>query len=150
MRVWRLARRVHPVLDGEGARRAGGRWNSPGTSIVYTAGSRALAALELLAYVSPGTEPVDLELFEVQLPDDARLRAVSPDELERDWQIPRHPGCQHHGDAWARSSDALVLVVPSAMIPEEPNYLINPAHPDAARVRVVGSRPFTYDPRLQR
>jgi RES domain-containing protein len=117
---------------------------------VYTAGSRALAALELLAYVSPGTEPEDLELFEVQLPDDARSRAVTPDDLDRDWQAPRHAGCQRQGDAWARSADALVLVVPSVMIPEEPNYLINPAHPDAARVQVVGSRPFTYDPRLKR
>ncbi|HEY0153392.1 MAG TPA: RES family NAD+ phosphorylase [Longimicrobium sp.] len=150
MRVWRLARRVHRVLDGEGARREGGRWNSPGTPSVYTAGSRALAALELLAYVSPGTEPADLELFEVRLPDDARSRAITPGDLDRDWQAPRHPGCQRQGDAWARSADALVLVVPSVMIPEEPNYLINPAHPDAVRVQVVGSRPFTYDPRLQR
>jgi RES domain-containing protein len=54
------------------------------------------------------------------------------------------------GDAWARSAESLLLVVPSAMIPEEPNYLINPAHPAAAQVRVLGSRPFVYDPRLQR
>jgi RES domain-containing protein len=93
---------------------------------------------------------VDLELFEVQLPDDALSRAITPGELAHDWQTPRHTGCRRQGDSWARSADALILVVPSAMIPEEPNYLINPAHPDAARVRIVGSRPFTYDPRLQR
>ncbi|MBD0319191.1 MAG: RES family NAD+ phosphorylase [Gemmatimonadetes bacterium] len=150
MRVWRLARRRYPVLDGEGARRAGGRWNSPGSAVVYTAGSRALAALELLAYVNPGAEPPDLELFEVHLPDDVPARTVGPTELERDWRAPRHPDCRVRGDTWARSADTLLLVVPSAMIPEEPNYLINPAHPAASRVRVVSSRPFSYDPRLQR
>lgn len=117
---------------------------------MYTAGSRALAALELLAYVNPGAEPPGLELFEVHLPDDVPARTVAPAELEPDWRAPRHPDCRARGDVWAHSAETLLLVVPSAMIPEEPNYLINPAHPAAARVRVVSSRPFSYDPRLQR
>lgn len=150
MRVWRLARRVYPVLNGEGARRAGSRWNSPGTAMVYTAGSRALAALELLAYVNPGTEPADLELFDIDVPDDAAVKSVGVDDLGSDWRRPRHPACQLRGDSWVRSRESLLLAVPSVMIPEEQNYLINPAHPDALRIRLAGSRPFSYDPRLGR
>jgi RES domain-containing protein len=150
MRVWRLARRVHPVLDGEGASRAGGRWNSRGSPVVYTAGSRALAALELLAYLNPGSEPADLELFEIEVPDDAPTHRVNVAELPPDWQTPRHTACASRGDTWVHSGEGLLLEVPSVMIPEEPNFLLNPAHPDARRARVVGSRSFSYDPRLRK
>jgi len=132
------------VLDGEGARLHGGRWNSPGMPVVYTAGSRALAVLELLVWTDPDTLPAELHLFEIDVPDEA----VAVAELPPDWQRPRHSACRELGDAWAASARTLLLSVPSAVIPEEPNHLLNPAHPGMSSVRVVGSRPFAFDPRL--
>ncbi|HYH78615.1 MAG TPA: RES domain-containing protein [Longimicrobium sp.] len=148
MRVWRLAREVYPVLDGEGARRFGGRWNSRGVPVVYTAGSRALAMLEYLAGVEAADVPLDLSLAEDEIPAGAEIEVVTADALPGDWHRPIHERCREIGDAWAASRRTLVLAVPSALVAEELNYLINPLHPLARRVRVARARRFAFDPRL--
>ncbi|MBV9774776.1 MAG: RES family NAD+ phosphorylase [Gemmatimonadetes bacterium] len=148
MLVWRLAREIYPALDGEGARLNGGRWNSPGTPLVYTAGSRALAALELLVWVDSRFPPVDLHLFEVEIPDRVSMERVDPAFLNPAWQQSRDAECRRIGDEWALSGRTLLLAVPSSLVPEETNYLVNPRHPEMAGVRVAGSRPFAFDPRL--
>lgn len=149
MRVWRLARAAHPALDGDGARRVGGRWNSPGVAVVYTSGTLALAALELLAHTDPDLVPRDLRAFEVDIPDAIRPGLLDPASLPRGWRAASgHPDCRAAGDAWVQAGDEAVLGVPSALIPEERNYLLNPAHAQAARVRVVRARPFAFDARL--
>jgi RES domain-containing protein len=148
MRVWRIARSAYPALDGEGARIAGGRWNSKGIPVVYTAGSRALAMLEVLVWTDPADVPKDYEMKEIVVPEGITVEGVTPHELPPDWRKPRNTACRAVGDAWASAGRSLVLQVPSALIPEEPNFLINPRHPAAADVRVVVSRPFSFDPRL--
>jgi RES domain-containing protein len=148
MRVWRLGREVYPMLDGEGARRWGGRWNSRGTPVVYSAGSRALAILEYRAAVDVTEVPEDLSLAEIEVPDDLSVEVLPLDVLPADWRRPIHERCREIGDAWAASRRSVVLAVPSALVPEERNYLINPAHPDVRVVRVVRARRFEFDPRL--
>ena len=150
MRVFRIARAPYPVLDGEGASRAGGRWNSRGVPVVYTAGSRALAALEVLAWTDPDVAPLDLLLSEIRVPADASVETVPSESLPHDWQRPEYVDGRLTGDEWARSLRTLVLKVPSALLPEEHNYLLNPRHPDARKLRLVRSRPFEFDPRLLR
>ena len=155
MDVWRIARRVYPVLSGEGARLRGGRWNSPGTPLVYTAGSQALAVLELLVWVDPEDVPEDLLLHQLQVPDEL-VGWLALEALEPDWRGVRHAGCRSIGDTWAASGDSLALGVPSAVVPTNPgrgrtgewNYLLNPRHPAISRVRRVTSQPFSFDPRL--
>ncbi|HEX5724603.1 MAG TPA: RES family NAD+ phosphorylase [Longimicrobiaceae bacterium] len=149
MRVWRIARSIYPALDGEGARRHGARWTSPGIAAVYTAESLALAVVELLVHTDPDLVPRDLAAYEIGVPDTLPVQRVSPKELPGDWrEIPGHPACRLLGDAWAAVGEIPLLAVPSAVVPEETNYLLNPEHPQAAQVRVVSSRPFTFDPRL--
>lgn len=149
MRVWRLARRVHSALNGEGARRAGGRWNSPGTPVVYTSSALSLAVLELLVHTDPDLVPNDLHAFEIDVPDSLASSLLDISTLPSHWrQIPNHPGCRALGDRWLEKRSQALLGVPSAIIPEELNYLINPAHPDAGRIRVVQSRAFSFDKRL--
>lgn len=149
MRVWRVARRVHSALDGEGARRAGGRWNSPGLAVVYTSSALSLAILELLVHTDPDLVPRDLYAFEIEVP-----ASLVPDHLDvsilpSGWRdIPNHPACRAAGDAWLEQRSHALLGVPSAVVPEELNYLINPAHADAALIKVVRSRPFSFDERL--
>jgi RES domain-containing protein len=149
MRVWRISRRIYPPLDGEGARLFGGRWNSRGSPVVYTAGSLALAVLEVLVHTDRDLIPNDLHAFEIEIPDAWTPRIVSLDELPAGWDAHDELElCQRFGDAWIHTAAEAVLAVPSAIVPEELNYLINVRHPDAEEVRVVSSRPFTFNPRL--
>ena len=139
MLVWRICREAHQALDGEGSRLHGGRWNSERVSVVYTSSTLALAALEYLVHV-------DIE----DVPDDLVTMAIDvPDDLPPDWnQVLDHPACARIGDQWAAKGTVLLLLVPSAVVPEESNVLINPDHPRAGDVRMVSIRPFAFDSRL--
>ncbi|HEX8693496.1 MAG TPA: RES family NAD+ phosphorylase [Longimicrobium sp.] len=149
MRVWRITRRPFQALDGEGARLNGGRWNSEGVAVVYTSFALSLAALEYLVHVDVEEAPADLVALEIDVPDDVPADEVRLDDLPEDWnRVEDHPACASIGDRWVRDGRALVLRAPSAVIPHESNYLLNPKHPDAARIRVVSVRDFVFDPRL--
>lgn len=150
MRVWRIARACYAPLDGEGARLMGGRWNSAGRPVVYTSRTAALCVLEVLVWTDPEDVPDDLRLYEIEVPDSAPILRVSSGSLSANWTEPGSPECIEAGDRWLAAADALALEVPSAVLPEEHNLLINPRHPDAAGVHVVDSRPFTFDLRLLR
>jgi RES domain-containing protein len=149
MRVWRVARRVYSALDGEGARRAGGRWNSPGLPVVYASSTLSLAILELLVHTDPDLIPRDLQAFEIDCPGSLAAEVLDARSLPSNWRnIPNHPVCRALGDEWLKRGDHPLLGVPSAVVPEELNYLINPAHPDAALIQVVRARAFSFDERL--
>jgi RES domain-containing protein len=147
--LWRLAREAHRELDGEGARLYGGRWNSSGRPVVYTSATLSLAALELLVHVDPEDLPDDLVALGVEVPDRAWEVGVRPVGFPEDWrEVPNHPGCRRVGDEWLDEGATLVLRVPSAVVPQEENVLLNPRHPDAADVRVISAERFRFDRRL--
>lgn len=151
MRVWRLARAVHPVLDGEGARRFGGHWKEVGTAIVYTAATLSLAVLEQLVHLDPDLMPADMAAFEIEVPNELEVAYVAPDDLPEVWnRAASCKTCREIGQRWVQEAGSAVLSVPSALVLEERNYLINPAHPEASHVQVVRSRPYAFDPRLLR
>lgn len=151
MRIWRVARERHTALDGEGARLYGARWSSEGVAVVYAAAHLSLAALEYLVHVDIEDVPDDLVAVEIDAPDDAGERVVETGDLPAPWRdTPAPPACRALGDEWAADGAALLLRVPSVLVPEESNVLLNPAHPRAGEARAVGSRPFAYDPRLLR
>jgi RES domain-containing protein len=119
--------------------------------VVYAASHLSLAMLERLVHVDPDVIPDRLSAFEIEIPDDdASREAVPLDRLPRDWRAePPAPGTQEIGRAWlADLTRPGVLVVPSAIVPREANYLLNPAHPDAGRWSVVAREPFRFDARL--
>lgn len=147
MRVWRLARRAHSALDGAGARREGGRWNSPGRPLVYSSSHLSLAALEVLVHFDVDEVPEDLLAFAIEIPDALATEQVTPDTLPIGWTRQEF-ATRAFGDEWLASARTPVLVVPSAVIPEETNVLVNPAHPATRGVVVVSRRRFAYDPRL--
>lgn len=149
MRVWRITRQRYAQLDGEGARLNGGRWNSEGVAAVYTSETLALAALEYLVHVDVEDVPADLCVLKLVIPDDAPLEDVLLGDLPSDWnKVEDHPACTARGDQWARKGAALVLRVPSAVIPTEHNYLLNPKHPLMEKVRTVSVETFAFDRRL--
>jgi RES domain-containing protein len=149
MRAWRISRAPHRALDGEGARRIGGRWNSPGVAVVFAATHLSLAALEYLVHIDIDEVPDDLLALGLEVPEDAGERHLTAENLPANWQMMLHSEeCRAIGDAWAKAQESLLLRVPSIIIPEEDNLIVNPAHPRAADVRIVNERPFSYDPRL--
>jgi RES domain-containing protein len=148
MEAWRITRARKPAeaFSGEGARIFGGRWNSPGVRLIYTAGTRSLAILEILAHLTKAAPLDNYVLFRVEC-DDSLVQIVS--DLPPGWNSePPTAASQSVGDAWVRSATHPVLSAPSAIVPEERNYLLNPTHPEFSRI-VIG-RPATYriDPRL--
>jgi RES domain-containing protein len=151
MLIYRLCRATHKSLDGEGARLAGGRWNSPGRSVVYTSSTLALAALEALVHFSPSLAPRDLVALTLDVPDDVGVEDARISRLPKHWfDHVDIPECRAIGDAWVGATSSALLRVPAAPVPREFNYLINPLHADAARVKVVDVESFRFDPRLIR
>jgi RES domain-containing protein len=135
-------------LDGEGARLAGGRWNSRDRAAVYTSSRLSLAALELLVHTDVPLVPSDLVACEIEIPDDLAIESVDPAELPNDWRLPNHLGCRAIGDKWLDEGRTAVLRVPSAVVPEEWNYIINPKRRAAKAIGVVRRRKFSFDSRL--
>jgi RES domain-containing protein len=141
--VWRLASGRYPPLSGEGARLVGGRCNSPGRPLVYTSESLALCLAECLVHI-PGRLPTDYVAFTLSIPDDSveiagvGVDPVSPLGITRTF-----------GDAWLAEARTVALRVPSAVLPDSYNVLLNPQHPRAGEVRVVSQQPFRFDPRLR-
>lgn len=151
MEGWRLCKREHArsPLDGVGAQRFGGRWNQVGRPVAYLSATLSLAALELLVHLEVEAAPDDLVAVRVDIPDDVTIDRLDAGQLPKGWRsYPAPEELQELGDRWLRSAGSPVLRVPSAVVPEESNYLINPLHPESRRVRVLGTKRFTFDPRL--
>jgi len=151
--LWRVCRRRHAAdpLSGRGGFEVGGRWHFKGTRVAYTSGTLSLAVLEMLVQVDVELAPEDLVRVEVEIPDDLTIEEFTPATLPANWQTyPAPPSLALLGTEWIRRGASAILRVPSAVIPVENNYLVNPAHGDAARIRVVGTQDLRLDPRLLR
>ena len=140
---------VESALSGEGARKYGGRWNSPGGSMVYLGGSRALTALEMLVHLTtPMSRAKPFRIIEVKIPTD--LISVYPLKiLPAGWRV-QPPGrlTMEIGDDWLRAGSDLALRVPSVIVPEESNILINPLHPEFGQLEASATGNFSFDARL--
>ena len=139
MVVWRICRAPFADLSGNGARLYGGRWNSPGRSFLYTAENAALAVLEVR---------VHLDLDWSLLPGDYVLMAMDTATMASEVLIDVPVDPLAVGDAWLASGRSALLRVPSLIVPESANVLVNVAHPDARRLSVASVRPFVFDARL--
>jgi len=149
--VWRIttARRARTAFSGEGARLYGGRWNPKGVPLVYCAESRALAMLEMLVQ----DEPLRARyvVIPASLPDGMSIERVATAKLPSDWRTARRvEDLRMLGAAWAASKRTAVLAVPSAALPDETNYLLNPLHPELKRVRIGKPGTLITDVRLRR
>lgn len=152
-RCWRIVKQRFATVafDGEGARLHGGRWNSPGVAMVYTAGSPSLAALEVLVNLNSGAQLAASYVTCVAHFDDSLMQILEPASLPRGWRgSPAPARLRSFGDGWIAAGASPVLRVPSVLIEREHNFLLNPHHPDFASVVVGDPRPFGWDSRLQK
>ena len=149
MRVWRIAPAAHPLFDGEGTRRFGGRWVPRGLRAVHASATLSLAALELLVHSDTDLLPQKLVSVVVEIPAATAMTTIKASQLAADWRnFPPPPALQAIGAAWLADAATAVLVVPSAIIPVEHNFLLNPLHADFAIFSLGRPQPFTLDRRL--
>lgn len=150
IRAWRIIKAKHAgtAFSGIGAKDYGGRWNNPGIAIVYTAGSISLAMLEMLVHLQPHDLIRHYVLFEVSF-EDTLMKTITTEKLPRTWhKSPSSAKVRQVGDDWWAGGESAILQLPSAIVPSEWNYLLNPEHPDFEKITIGRKQPIKFDPRL--
>lgn len=138
-------------IDGTGARLVGGRWNQKDVPVLYASESRALAALELLVHIPLVQLNAEFAFKEFRLPKNVIAESLRHAELPKDWREPSAiPVLAAIGSRWIESKKSLALRVPSVIVPEESNILLNPLHPDFDSLEISKPEVFTFDRRLLR
>ena len=152
MEVFRLQRgKFGERLSGAGAALKGARWNSPGTELIYTSANRSLAMAEVAVHFSYATLPSGFFMLTIFIPDDCSIRIVKESELPANWNS--HPPVlttRKTGDEFVRSNKHCLLRIPSAVVKGDFNILINPAHPEFHKIKVINKEEFPFDQRLFR
>jgi RES domain-containing protein len=145
--AWRIVAEKHAAeaMKGEGAKRFGGRWNSPGTPLIYAASSRSLAMLEILVHIDP---VIPYLFFPIRF-HESLVETMSLSMLSDGWDTePPNVISKSIGDAWIAAASSPVLSVPSVIVPKETNYLLNPAHLQFAMIEVGSPEACRFDSRL--
>ena len=149
MHIYRLSKRKWAnLLDGEGARLHGGRWNLPGIPCIYAAESRALAVLEYTVNISIDDIPRDLVFARINVPSAAHV--VHVPDLPGDWNhAPAPVSAKKFGSTLLNSHKHLIIRFPSVILPGEFNFIIDPLHPDFHKIEITGTEDFVYDIRIK-
>ena len=147
MRLWRVSN--HAGLSGDGGLYASGRWHARGRRVVYLADHPASALLEVMVHLEIDTQdfPSHYQLLGVEVPDNIAATALDENELPTDWRE-QTTLTRARGDAWISGATSALLRVPSAIVPASTNSLLNPVHPDAARISIGSALRVAFDPRL--
>ncbi|MCB0704879.1 MAG: RES family NAD+ phosphorylase [Saprospiraceae bacterium] len=136
-------------LSGRGAEISGGRWNSRGIPMLYSAENRALCTAEIAVHTPLGIIPEDYMLLSIYIPDTLNILEYKAEDLPDDWRLfPHPPSTKKLGDLFVREQHAVIMRVPSAIVGGEANILVNPRHPDASQIRLESVEPFVFDKRL--
>lgn len=148
MIIYRICNSLHSDdLSGTGAKLYGARWNTKGTPMLYTAENISLALLELLVHSQFKNFSISLDLVTIQLPASFKAAEISIKKIKANWE--KDNGyTQFIGDEFIRNKQDLLMKVPSAIIQEENNFLINPLHPDFKKIKILETRSFKTDERL--
>jgi len=151
--TWRIvkAKHVDNAFDGEGARVAGGRWNRIGIPMIYTADSVALAVLEITVHLSK-EDLLQKNYFHISVQfDSALVTSLDLAEIPDDWDsLPPSLSTQNIGTQWALSQKSVMLKVPSTVVRQAFNYLINPVHPDFKKLSIGTPETVVFDPRIKK
>lgn len=149
MFLWRISR--HGTLEGRGGLHAAARWHSQGHPVVYLAASPAGALVEVLVHLEldPRHLPQSYQMLKAEAPHDIVLSSIAPSSLPSNWRDDLVL-TRSKGDEWLASGQSALFEVPSAILPETFNLLLNPRHPAAQRITVLWHEPFPYDRRLFR
>ncbi|MEO6490987.1 MAG: RES family NAD+ phosphorylase [Ferruginibacter sp.] len=134
-------------LSGTGSKLYGGRWNSLGLNAVYATENISLAILEMLVHVKAYRRPMDYHLLSINIPETIKAQLINKEKLKKNWKDDLAYS-QFMGDQFLIANEFPILKVPSAIVEEENNYIINPKHADAPKIKILSSRFFQFDKRL--
>lgn len=150
MKFWQICRKRYAAdaASGEGARLYGGRWNSRGVRMVYASTSLALAAVETFVHLEPNLQPTDLVSVEGRIPAELKIERLDLRVLPAHWHRASDESLCRFGDQWVSRGQTVALLVPSAAIRGDWNVLLNPLHPDFAKIRFEAPQAFEFDARL--
>lgn len=150
IKLYRISTTEHiRDLSGTGAKIYGGRWNHPGYPVVYTSGSRSLAALEFLVHVPMALAPVDLSIIEINIKGPVSTEVIKTNKLPKNWrEYPAPEQLATIGTDWIKQKSSLLLEIPSAVMDKEFNTLINPLHQEISKLSIAKVDKFSFDPRL--
>jgi|SRR5690606_7020411 RES domain-containing protein len=138
-------------LSGEGARLFGGRWNKVGDVMLYFSQNLSLSLLEIIVHVEYAKLPLDYSFLEVEIPDSSIKNIQSIDFIEPKWSTEAAVNqLQMLGSNWLKRKESLAMRVPSAVMHQENNILINPLHKDIAKLKIIKIDKMDFDPRLFR
>lgn len=151
--LWRIATDTPNYtaddVTGAGAKATGGRWNRQGNAMLYTATSISLAVLETFVHIKGGSLPLNRYLVRFDVPDavwrDARDCRTPPVGWDA---VPEGMVSLDEGDDWLKQNTSALMVVPSVIVPDEFNVLVNPAHPDMSQIGVIKLKKWQYDKRM--
>jgi RES domain-containing protein len=149
--VYRVLRKSYArtPFDGEGSYQYGGRWSSPGIRFSYASEHQSLAMLEYFVHLEASDAPPDLVLASADVPDDLPRQRIDVGKLPVNWRdIPAPPELARMGDEFVQLGNGCLLIVPSALVPSENNWLINPLHGEFRKITIRETEPLTYDSRL--
>ena len=148
MIVYRISKaKYKDDISGIGAKLYGSRWNTAGIPMLYSAENISLAVLEILVHLQEFEMPAEYFLVKIQLPDDVKLSSIEPGKLKKNWQHDEGY-TQFIGSEFIKNNQSLVLKVPSAIITEECNYLVNPLHKNFNKAQILNTKEFIFDNRL--
>ncbi len=141
-------RNAGSAFTGEGARLFGSRWTSPGLPVAFASESLSLATLEVLVHLGPEPPLSAYSCFELAIPENV-VEVLDPSRLPASWRISPAPAdLQIIGNRWLAAGRSAVLRVPSALVPSESNFLLNPGHPAFGQIRIGSPQEHFFDPRL--
>ena len=150
IKLYRISTSEHIAdLSGTGAKIYGGRWNHPGYPVVYCSTSRSLAALEFLVHVPMDLAPADLSIVEINVKGAVSKEIVNENSLPENWrEYPAPDLLAAIGTNWIKQKSSLLLQIPSAVMEQEFNILVNPLHKEIGKVNIAKTENFSFDPRL--
>ena len=149
LRLFRMVTGPHPIWSGEGARLFGQRWNPPGLPAIYTGTTFAICLVEILVHANRKSAPSAARFVEADVPDDVSRELFDPGS-HLGWDDPTDLSvAQAFGRVWIEEQRSALLLVPSVVTAgRDTNVVVNPNHPDAARISVGPETPVTLDPRF--
>ena len=152
MIVYRITKKEHSALDGMGGLYGPGRWHTKGNLVIYTSEHASLAAWEKIVHVTSFENlPKNLLLVKIELPDGIEIQSVPQKVLVKGWaSFPFALETIDYGTSFLQKKEHLALKVPSVIIPDEFNIILNPLHPDIRDCKVVSTIPFVFDQRVSK
>jgi RES domain-containing protein len=150
MIVYRICKSVYANdISGSGARLVGGRWNSKGVPVIYTSGTRSLAVLEVLVHIPAAMVPQDYVIVSILIPDNLAAEEIQWKQLKSEIDKSGiHANFSKLGNEWVKKMNTSILKVPSIVVKDEFNYIINPLHPKSKEIKIIEQKLFSFDARL--